>query len=156
MASLSSLIFAAQFRHLVIELALIGSVICFNGKPSDLGSPVRALNALPLKLYPVLVNAVLLIVFGLSLWRPPSVVERLARLTQPDLPPRGVAYTRQVTRVWCAFFVVNGGLAAATALWASDAVWALYNGLLAYGLMGALFAGEWLVRQRVMKRHGHV
>jgi uncharacterized membrane protein len=110
--------------------------------------------ALPLKLYPVLVNAVLLAAFGFSLWRPPSVVERLARMTQPELPPEGVAYTRQVTRVWCAFFVVNGALAAGTALWASDAVWAFYNGLLAYGLMGTLFAGEWLVRQRVMKRHG--
>jgi uncharacterized membrane protein len=112
--------------------------------------------ALPLKLYPVLVNAVLLAVFGFSLWRPPSVIERIARMTQPDLPPQGVAYTRQVTRVWCGFFVVNGALAAATALWASDAVWALYNGLIAYGLMGTLFAAEWLVRQRVMKRHGHV
>lgn len=109
---------------------------------------------LPLKLYPVLVSAVLLGVFGASLWRGPTVVERIARLTQPDLPPHGVAYTRQVTLVWCVFFVVNGGIAIATALWASDQTWALYNGLVSYVLMGALFAGEWLVRQRVMKRHG--
>ena len=112
--------------------------------------------ALPLKLYPVLVSAVLLAVFGFSLWHPPTVVERIARLTQPDLPPRGVLYTRQVTRVWCVFFVVNGGIAAATALWASDQAWALYNGLVSYALMGTLFAGEWLVRQRVMQRHGDV
>jgi uncharacterized membrane protein len=109
-------------------------------------------NALPLKLYPVLVNAVLLGVFGLSLRFPPSLIERLARLHEPDLPPSGVAYTRKVTLVWCAFFVVNGAIALATALWASDKAWALYNGLVAYLLMGALFLGEWLVRGRVRAR----
>ncbi len=110
--------------------------------------------ALPLKLYPVLVNAALGVAFAWSLGHPPSAIERIARMTQPDLDAHGVAYTRKVTWVWLWFFVVNGALAAATALWASDATWALYNGLLCYGLMGALFAGEWLVRQRVMARHG--
>ncbi|MCE9667103.1 hypothetical protein LY474_04675 [Myxococcus stipitatus] len=112
-------------------------------------------HALPLKLYPVLVNAVLLTVFATSLAFPPSLIERLARLREPELPPSGVAYTRRVTQVWCGFFVLNGGLALGTALWASDATWALYNGLVAYGLMGLLFAGEWLVRRRVRARHAH-
>ncbi|MDN3576329.1 hypothetical protein QWZ03_06070 [Chitinimonas viridis] len=106
-------------------------------------------HALPLKLYPVLVNAVLLVVFCTSLIYPPSVIERLARLQEPDLPPEGVVYTRKVTQVWCGFFVLNGSIALVTALWASDAVWALYNGLIAYCLMGMLFAAEWLVRRRV-------
>lgn len=111
--------------------------------------------AWPLKLYPVLVNAVLLAVFTVSLYYPPSVIERLARLREPALPPEGVAYTRRVTQVWCAFFVINGSVALATALWASDATWALYNGLISYGLMGCLFSGEWLVRRKVKARHGH-
>ncbi len=106
---------------------------------------------LPLKLYPVLVNSVLLVVFVYSLRHPPTVIERLARLKEPQLPESGVRYTRRVTQVWVAFFVVNGGIALATALFASDATWALYNGLIAYGLMGLLFAGEWLVRQRVRR-----
>ena len=66
-----------------------------------------------------------------------------------------MAYTRKVTQVWCGFFVLNGGLALGTALWASDATWALYNGLIAYGLMGVLFAGEWVVRRRVRAGHAH-
>ncbi|TWI13316.1 hypothetical protein [Aerolutibacter ruishenii] len=111
--------------------------------------------ALPLKLYPALVNGVLLLVFGLSLRFGAPVAERLARLQQPDLPAAAVAYTRRVTQVWCGFFVLNGSLALATALWASERVWALYNGLVAYGLIGTLFAVEWLVRQRVKARaHG--
>jgi uncharacterized membrane protein len=112
-------------------------------------------QSLPLKLYPVLVSAVMLAVFGLSLRHPPSAIERIARLHEPDLPPQAIAYTRKVTIVWCAFFIVNGGIALTTALWASDRTWALYNGLISYVLMGLLFAGEWLVRRRVRRQNLH-
>lgn len=110
---------------------------------------------LPLKLYPVLVNAVMLAVFAISLRHPPSAIERLARLREPELPPSAIAYTRKVTMVWCVFFIGNGAIALATALWASERAWATYNGLIAYLLMGLLFAGEWLVRQRARARAGH-
>lgn len=109
-------------------------------------------HSLPLKLYPVAINAALLLLFGLSLWRGPSVVERLARLHEPELDASGVAYTRRVTQVWCGFFIVNGALALATSLWASERVWAVYNGLIAYVLIGLLMAGEWCVRRRVRAR----
>lgn len=109
---------------------------------------------LPLKLYPVAVNALLLALFALSLRWPPSAVERLARLAEPDLPPAAQAYTRRVTQVWCLFFAANGAAALATALYASSAVWTLYNGLIAYCLMGALMGAEWLVRRRVRARMG--
>ena len=108
-------------------------------------------DGLPLKLYPVLVNAVLLAVFAASLWKPPSVIERLARLRHPDLPPEGVRWVTNVTGVWCGFFVLNGGIALWTALRATDATWALYNGGIAYVLIGALLAGEWLLRPRHAK-----
>jgi len=111
-------------------------------------------DARAVKLYPVLVNAMLLIVFGWSLHCPPSVVERLARLQTPDLPAAAVAYTARVTALWCGFFVLNGAAAVYTALYCSDAIWALYNGLLAYVAMGGLMAGEWLVRQHVQRRQG--
>lgn len=110
-------------------------------------------EALPLKLYPVLVNGLLLIVFGASLVHPPPMIERLARLQEPDLDEHGVAYTRRVTQVWCGFFAVNGSIALATSLWADDKTWALYNGLIAYVLIGALMGGEWLVRRRVRARN---
>ena len=110
-------------------------------------------STLAVKLYPVMVSLVLLGVFAYSLWRPPTVVERLARLREPDLPPQAVRHTRQVTKVWCVFFVLNAAVAWATAYWGSDAVWTLYNGLLSYVLMGLLMAGEWCVRQYVRRKH---
>lgn len=102
--------------------------------------------------HPVVVNGVLLGFFGASLISPPTVVERLARLSNPNLPASGVRYTRNVTAVWCVFFVLNGSVAAATALWASFDTWSLYNGVVAYVLMGLLFSGEFWVRQRHLKR----
>jgi uncharacterized membrane protein len=116
------------------------------------GVSVAGNSWVPLKLYPVLVNAVLFVVFAASVLHPPTIVERIARLTEPVLPEAGVAYTRQVTLVWCAFFIVNGLTSLATVLWYSNEVWVLYNGLIAYLLMGALFGLEWLVRKRVKAR----
>ena len=54
--------------------------------------------------YPVLVSVVLLMVFAWSLYFPPSVIERLARLSEPELPASAVVYTRRVTVAWCFFF----------------------------------------------------
>ena len=105
-------------------------------------------DGLPLKLYPVLVNLVMLLVFAASLWKPPTVIERLARLRHPVLPPEAVHWVVNVTRVWCVFFVLNGSIALWTALAASDATWALYNGGIAYVLIGAMLGGEWLLRPR--------
>ena len=55
--------------------------------------------------YPVLVNLAMLVLFTHSLLRPPSIIEQLARISEPALPPEGVRYTRNVTWVWCFFFV---------------------------------------------------
>ncbi|MFK8330649.1 hypothetical protein M2D63_011610 [Pseudomonas sp. BJa5] len=105
-----------------------------------------------LRWYPVLINTFMLGLFGLSLKFGPPLVERLARLREPELPDAAVRYTRQVTQVWCLFFLANGLVAGALTLWAPLSWWTLYNGLIAYGLMGLLFAVEWRVRQRVRGR----
>lgn len=102
--------------------------------------------------YPLVVNTTLLGVFGWSLAQPMTLIEQLARLTTPNLPEQGVRYTRKVTRVWCLFFIGNG-LFSGWTVWHGDlAIWSLCNGLVSYLLMGGLMGGEWLVRQRVMKR----
>ncbi len=109
----------------------------------------------PLRWYPALVNAVFLSTFLFTLVRPPSMAERIARLTEPDLPAFAIAYTRRVTVAWCCFFVVNGTLAALTAAFSSERVWALYNGAIAYVLIGLMAGGEYLLRRRVKASHAH-
>ena len=101
--------------------------------------------------YPVLVNLMMLAVFGGSLFAGQTVIERLARLQQPDLPEKAVRYTRRVTQVWCVFFIANGAVAALLAWLGRYDWWAVYTGVIAYVLMGILFAGEWLSRKLVLK-----
>ncbi len=97
----------------------------------------------------------LLIAFGRTLLGAgPPLVETFARLQFDDLPPEEVAYCRSVTLLWCGFFVANGSVALWLALSGDTAAWALYNGLVAYLLMGLLFAAEFTVRSWRFGRYG--
>lgn len=121
--------------------------------PALLALAVAMTNSEPLLLlYPSAVSCSMLMLFGWSLVRPPTVIERIARLSEPTLSAAGVRYTRRVTLVWCAFFLLNGTAAAYTALNTSREAWALYNGLIAYMLMGAVFMGERLIRPMLLAR----
>lgn len=102
---------------------------------------------------PVLINAVLLINFASSL-RSTPLVERFARMQDPELGPEQVRYCRTVTVVWCMFFLLNGALSGALALFASVASWALYTGLVAYLLIGLLATAEYVVRKARFREYG--
>jgi len=102
-----------------------------------------------LRLYPAGISLALLALFGLSLRTPPTMVERIARLSHPDLPADAVRYTRHVTEVWCGFFALNAAISVWSAVAASREVWAVYNGFIAYLAMGTLFVGEWLLRRHL-------
>lgn len=104
--------------------------------------------------YPLVVNMVMLAVFGGSLFSHMPLIERLARWREGELTPAAVRYTRRVTKVWCVFFIVNGGISLWTCLHGNIHLWTLWNGMLSYLAMGSLFAIEWLIRQRVKRQHG--
>lgn len=129
-----------QARHLAIGVAAL--LLMLGG----LGHAELGMRA-----YPVAVNAIMLVAFLTSLWRGMPMIERLARLREPDLPPEGVRYTRRVTWAWCGFFVINGTLAGWTALYADLATWSLYNGVISYGLIALMFAGEYLLRRQLRR-----
>lgn len=150
----------------LLGLVFILRLLTFRGKLSQLtffgkaiaaaGIVLVAISALLretslLLYYPVAVNTLLFILFFSSLRARQSVVERLARLSEPDLSPTGVIYTRRVTQVWCLFFVCNGFLALYTCLKGDVALWALYNGGVSYLLIGLLMGIEWIVRKRLQR-----
>jgi uncharacterized membrane protein len=105
-----------------------------------------------LKLIPVVINFACLIGFASTLRHPPSMIERFARLQEPDFSDTAIAYTRKVTMVWCGFFLLNGSASLYTALFTDMATWTLYNGLIAYLFLGLLFIVEYCVRLRVKAR----
>lgn len=104
------------------------------------------------RFYPAVMVALALSVFAFSLLpKRTPLVETFARKMGEALDDRGVVYCRRVTWVWVSFLTVHLLVTLAT-VFASYEVWAAYNGFIAYVLMGALFAGEWLVRRRI--KHG--
>jgi uncharacterized membrane protein len=110
-------------------------------------------TSIGLLFYPAMINSLLAIVFLYSLFYPPSMIERIARLSQPLLPSYAVIYTRKVTYVWLVFFILNTFIASYTALFSNLQVWTLYNGLIAYALMGLLFVIEYGIRLKIKKDH---
>ena len=110
-------------------------------------------KALALKLYPVLVNLCWLAFFAASLFSTPAV-ELFARMKYPLLPVGAQRYCRLATRAWCVFFIANAAVALDSALFRSDAWWALYNGAIAYGAIALMFAGEYIARRLYARRHG--
>lgn len=105
------------------------------------------------KLYPLAINFSMLIVFAYSYYKPPTVIETFARLSENDMPPEAIKYTTNVTLVWCLFFIFNGLVSLYTALFMSLDSWLIYNGFLSYILMGFLMLVEYLVRLSVKKNH---
>ena len=101
-------------------------------------------------------NLLFLFAFGITLFRPPSMIFRFAVIQDKSIPnslneKRIAAYCVKVTIVWIIFFVCNGSIAAWTIFSGSDSLWAVYNGGISYILMGILFAGEYIIRKKVQK-----
>lgn len=103
--------------------------------------------------YPVVINLSMLGLFGYSLINGPTMIERLARLKEPDLPDSAIAYLQTITKLWCGLFIFNATVATYTAIATSIEIWTLYNGLIAYLLMGLLLSGEWIYRRFWLKKH---
>jgi uncharacterized membrane protein len=115
---------------------------------------LRLEPTLAVRLYPLLVNLGLAALFAYTLWSPPPMIERFARMRHPDLPDAAVPYLRNVTTAWVCFLVLNGAAAAWTVAFGTLEQWAFYNGFIAYLLIGAMFAGEVVVRRWALGRRG--
>jgi uncharacterized membrane protein len=125
---------------LVLSLLLVALLLVFD-------------SLLAIKSYPITISLSLAAVFGYSLIHPPCAIERIARLMEPNLNDKGVAYTRKVTIVWIIFFLINASISLMTAVWGDLEVWTFYNGFLSYLCVGIVFGLEFIVRQFVKKQH---
>ena len=99
-----------------------------------------------LKLYPVMMNALMCAVFWSSLYKKPLITV-FAEKMHCVLDDDGIAYTRKVTVAWTAFMAANT-VVSAISVFLSDWLWTLYNGLVSYILIGIMIVGEYLIRQR--------
>ena len=98
------------------------------------------------KAYPVAISLAAAAVFGGSLIAPPSLIEQIARLQEPDLPEEGQAYCRKVTLVWTVWLLLNALIAGLLGWTGQDSAWAIWTGIVAYAVMALLFLGEIAIR----------
>lgn len=105
--------------------------------------------------YPLVLDLLVLSVFFFSFFTRRPLVERFARWSvQGDLPAAAIAYTHRVNWLWV---IVMAGIslgAAYTLAYTSLAVWSLFNGFIAYVIMGVTFGLEYLVRMRLRRKWG--
>lgn len=89
-------------------------------------------------LYPVIISLSIALSFMYTLYKPPYMIETFMRLRKENLTQDEVSYAKNLTITWVIFSILNAGVS----LWSlsiSMKFWMLYNGLVAYILMGILF-----------------
>lgn len=126
-----------------------------------------------IKLYPVVWNGACALWCAYTLFYPPNAIERLLNIinrSRAGLPERmreripfdtqGLApssvqliYLRRLTALWMSYFVVNAAASAATAVFTSTAIWALYTGVIGYLLAGVLVVAELFYRPFYQLKH---
>jgi uncharacterized membrane protein len=103
--------------------------------------------------YPVLVNLGLCALFALSLKDGEPLLLRVARARKMQIAEHALPYLRRLTAIWAVFFALNAVVAFVT-IHLSIGVWAVYNGLISYILVGLLVVGEVLYRRHYKRRMG--
>jgi uncharacterized membrane protein len=100
--------------------------------------------------YPVLMSLLFFLLFFQSLWSKECFVQRIARKLEPNIPQHALSYCYKVHIVWTVFLGIN----TVVAFYSMRDIkfWSLYNGVLSYVFMAALFAIEYGFRCYYRKR----
>lgn len=106
------------------------------------------LQTITAKALPVLIQLMLMYFFGRTLLKGkgPSFIESFVRLEFPEFPPGVSEYCRQLTILWTSFFAINAVMCSVLAVWGTDLLWTLYNGVFIYVMIGVLMIGEYIYR----------
>lgn len=99
-----------------------------------------------LRFYPVIMSLGFSLLFAISLTSKTTLVERFAKMAGQDYPQQALGYMRSLTKVWAIILFFNAMIAAYTACCASLKSWTLYNGFLAYFLLGGFVLFEYIFR----------
>lgn len=117
-----------------------------------------------LTLPPTLINAWLAWIFGRTLRQGAEpMISTFARIEQAQmqklpnftLPPEIAHYTRMLTQLWTALFVVMAIVSALLAWAGLLGWWALFTGIISYALSASLFFGEYAYRRIRFTQYVH-
>ena len=121
-----------KLRKIIIALVLIIGAIFFQSATA--------------KLFPIVIQLMLMHFFGRTLVNGPPLIERFVRLEFPDFIPGIADYCRQLTWLWTGFFAFNAVMCTVLAFWAPSSWWAIYNGILIFIMTSLIMVGEYIWR----------
>lgn len=105
-----------------------------------------------IKWYPVVINFSIFMIFFVSSFAKETVIQKFAKLVEPDIKPKALEYTRKLTYVWALFTFLNFLISLGT-IFLSQRTWEIYNGIISYILVGIFFAIEYIIRVRFKKKY---
>lgn len=105
-----------------------------------------------LKLYPVIVNFIIFMLFFTSLFQEETIIQKFARMAEGELKEPVKIYTKKLTYIWCVFLLLQL-LCSIITCFMSDKIWIIYNGCISYVLLSCFFAIEYLFRTVFKKRN---
>ena len=104
------------------------------------------------KFYPVCANLTVFLVFFCSLFTKETVIQKFAKMVDGELSENALKYTRNLTYIWCVLTFFNFVVSFIT-VFLSEEIWALFNGLISYILIGTLFFVEYVIRTILKKKN---
>lgn len=105
-----------------------------------------------LKYYPVIINLSFFLLFFCSSFMKETIIQKMAKLIEPDIKPKALEYTKKLTYVWAIFTFCNFLISLCT-VFLSEKIWALYNGCISYILVGGFFAIEYIIRINFKRKY---
>jgi len=82
------------------------------------------------------------------------LIEHFARMVKADLSPAEQVHCRKWTKIWGLYLFALAGTGLVLAATASLGVWTIYVGLVSYGMVGVLFAVEYVIRKYKFRDYG--
>ena len=107
-------------------------------------------SELVLRFYPVVMTAVFLVVFGVPLLKGKPIITRFAMMMDPAIathPGRGILERccKGLNIAWCVHIIISLGINIAICFGSTLEVWAIYNTVVSYVVIGLLVSLQFLV-----------
>lgn len=105
-------------------------------------------------LYPIFISALFGFTFAISL-KDEAIITKIAKkqasIKGKILDEKAICYTRNLTKIWVIFFVLNALISFALIFLQNKIYWMVYCGIISYILIAMLFGIEIIYRKFILK-----
>jgi len=109
-----------------------------------------------LYLPPILLPLLLLVVFGRTLLRGREpLITAIGQTARGPLSATMCRYTRRLTQLWCLVFAIMVIWSAVLPWLKQPELWSWFTNVINYGIVGAIFVGEFALRKKLFANHDH-